>query len=166
MKKIFSVFVLFLFVFGCSEALQEEMDQNPELKSGKMVERPFIIHSSTGTMGFLVSDECPDLGPGVPNRFVVNGSGNATHLGKFTVKNFMCLDGSPIQGELTAANGDKIFTMVTKEPWMEDGVIHYYYSILDGTGRFEDAGGYVVMFGVIDYATMTFDLKGDGRIIF
>ena len=94
---------------------------------------------------------------------LVQGSGHASHLGAFTVINYLCYENPGItRGLLTAANGDQIHTMVTGPP--VDGV--YNYAILGGTGRFEEATGYIDMWGDIDLVAETFDLEGLGEITY
>lgn len=167
MKRTIILCGLILFVFGCNEPLQEE--PVPDLKSGKRVERTILFHRSVGTMEVVNSDACQDYNL----QMLILGEGNATFLGHYTVKNTCCLDDnmqaiSPIMGELTAANGDMIYTMVMEAPWVEDGMPHYRYTLLPElcTGRFEGATGYIVMYGVIDYGNMVWDLKGEGKITF
>jgi hypothetical protein len=94
---------------------------------------------------------------------LVQGTGHATHLGAFTVINYLCYEDPTItRGLLTAANGDQIHTMVTGPP--VNGV--YNYAILGGTGRFEGATGYIDMWGDIDIIAETFDLEGLGEITY
>lgn len=168
MKKIAVFFVMFLFIFGCNDPLQEIYEPEPELKKGKMVERTIKFQKATGIMQIVEEVESctPDK-----LQMVISGGGNASHIGNFSVTNWICIDAllnpaSAITGEIIAANGDKICTMVTKAPWVDEKGINYYYSVRTElcTGRFKDATGYIIMWGIIDYGTMTFDLKGEGKI--
>lgn len=58
--------------------------------------------------------------------------------------------------------------MVTRPPWMENGVIHYRYDLQPDlcAGRFKNTTGFITMYGDINYETMTWDLKGEGKIIY
>lgn len=170
MKKIFPFLLSgLLIVISCSKS-DDLLKTSSDLKSGKMVERTIKFVESTGTMDVVMNyDACPDFGL----QMFIQGGGNASHIGKFTVVNTICLDTdlnpvSPIRGEITAANGDKIFTIVLQAPWMENEVIHYRYEILPElcTGRFEGATGFIIMWGDIDYTTMTWDLEGEGTIVY
>ena len=168
MKKL-CIFIIVLFgVFACDAPFNEEPEM--DLKSGKMVERTIKFQKANGVMEVVVNpDACTVTGL----QIVITGGGNATFLGNFTVHNYLCIDAdanpvSPIFGELTAANGDMIYTMVTDEPWVDEDGMHYLYVIREGmcTGRFEGATGYIDMYGIIDHETMTWDLKGEGLITF
>ena len=170
MKKILPLVLLgLLVVFSCSKS-DDLIEPDSELKSGKMVERTIKFVKCTGTMEVVESELCADFG-GL--QMLIEGSGNASHLGNISVKNTLCIDSemnpvTAIQGELTVANGDKICTMVITPPWMENGMIHYRYDVQSElcTGRFENASGYIIMWGDIDYATMTWDLKGEGQVAY
>ncbi len=170
MKKLMFLFLsLSIFFAGCdNDALVPDAMNDAALKSGKMVERTIKFIQCSGVMEVVQNDAC-DNGM----LLLVHGDGQASHIGHFTVINTTCVDEnfnpvSPLIGEITAANGDKICTMVTKEPWMENGVIHYYYQIQPElcTGRFENATGYIIMWGDIDFIAMTWDLKGEGKITY
>jgi hypothetical protein len=71
------------------------------------------------------------------------GSGNATHLGRFTrVENIVLHPDFTLDGEIvfTAANGDQLFVDVVggfTSPTTAAGS----YTITGGTGRFDDATG-------------------------
>nr|WP_319509910.1 hypothetical protein [uncultured Draconibacterium sp.] len=168
MKKL-CIFLIVLFgVFACDAPFEEEPEM--DLKSGKMVERNIKFQRASGVMEVVINpDACEDKGL----QMIITGGGNATFLGNFTVYNYLCIDAdanpvSPIFGELTAANGDMIYTWVITEPWIDEDGMHYLYEIREGmcTGRFEGATGYIDMYGVIDHETMTWDLKGEGLITF
>lgn len=167
--KNLCIFLVVLFgVFACDAPFEDESEM--DLKSGKMIERTIKFQKATGVMEIVVNPEaCSPEG----FQLVINGEGNATFLGKHTVYNSVCVDAnlnpvSPIMGEITAANGDKIYTMVTTPPWVDEDGTHYLYDIIEGmcTGRFEGATGYLDIYGVIDFSTMTWDLQGTGKITF
>jgi hypothetical protein len=168
MKSLCIVLVLLFGVFACDVPFEEE--QEMDLKSGQMVERTIKFHRASGTMNVeLNAEACPET----EHQMIITGGGNATFLGNFTVLNTVCvnLQGeavSPILGELTAANGDMLYSIVTTPPWEENGMVYYLYNIRSElcTGRFEGATGFIIMYGVIDHVAMTWDLKGIGRITF
>ena len=133
----------------------------------KAVTRTIKIHRSSGHFDFLYpSTECPEN-----IQVLIIGTGNATFLGNFDVINKYCFDGEkpvgPIYGFLTAANGDEIHTQMigaTELPAPE--ISNFDYIILGGTGRFEDASGFIHMYGTIDRVNFIFNLEGEGKISF
>ena len=171
MKKIFTIIVAVLLAFGCEESMHEELVNEADLKSGKMEERTFKVHRASGIMEAVMNNEaCPDYGI----QILISGEGNATFLGNFSVRNWFCQDDlgnpiPPIMGELTAANGDKIYVVVVG--YREDDVTitrYYDYMIIPGmaTGRFEGVTGYYTIYGTVDYSTLTWCMQGEGKIIF
>lgn len=171
-KSIIFLFAFCFIAFACSkdESLLQDEDLNvlTELKSKKLKTKTLSIKRSWGTMEMIFMDS-----PCSPDsyQFVINGQGNANLLGRFTVRNEVCFlpgeDGQIIPqsawlGVLTAANGDEIHTMLDFT-WEGEG---YYYIIIDGTGKFDGATGYIIMTGVTDYETWTYELKGEGEITY
>ncbi len=167
-KATTALFVVLMFVFSCTkESVSPDLDSGDDyLKGAKLKTKTLKIHESSGIiLNYVPCEICDFCEEGAV--LFVQGTGHATHLGAFTVINYFCLEAfGIIRGELTAANGDKIFTMVTKEPYMDDRGLVYYYSILDGTGRFEEAKGHIEMWGLIDYGLGIFDLEGLGEITY
>lgn len=163
-----ALIVVLLFLFSCTkESVTPESESGDDyLKRGKAITKTLKIHESSGIiLNYVPCETCDFCEEGAV--LFVQGTGHATHLGAFTVINYFCLEAlGIIRGELTAANGDKIFTMVTKEPYVDDRGLVYYYSILDGTGRFEGAKGHIEMWGLIDYDNGIFDLQGLGEITY
>ncbi|MCY1722320.1 hypothetical protein OU798_18345 [Prolixibacteraceae bacterium Z1-6] len=167
--KNFCIFLVLLFgVFACDVPFEEEHEM--DLKSGTMVERTIKFQRASGTMEVIWN---PDACSETELQMVIAGGGNATFLGNFTVLNTLCINEqgdpvSPILGELTAANGDMLYSIVTTPPWEENGMVYYRYDIRSElcTGRFEGATGFIIMYGDIDHVAMTWDLKGIGRIMF
>ncbi len=98
----------------------------------------------------------------------VSGTGNATHLGLYSVVNQGCYDGlNPIFGVITAANGDEIHTYIAHaEQDPDTGIWTYHYKIYDGTGRFEDANGDIFMVGTLDFENWLWKLAGEGTITY
>ena len=89
------------------------------------------------------------------------GTGNATHLGRFTVEIRIVLNTTDrtLTGtyEFTAANGDTLTAAVTgKSPLMPPGVPQTSVetaTITGGTGRFASASGSFTVERVVDLAT-------------
>jgi hypothetical protein len=108
--------------------------------------------------------------PAVADAFV-QGTGNATHLGLFTIELSYCIEAdntpvTPPSGIQTAANGDQLFTqMVFTDVDPELGLFQDY--IYDGgTGRFEDAEGYVRLYTEIDFVNLTYSNHGEGWLAY
>jgi len=168
-KATTALFVVLMFVFSCTkESITPDLDSGDDaLKGAKLKTKTLKFHESSGIIleDPVLCDICGMCESG--SLLLIQGTGHATHLGAFTVVNYYCLEQFGIlRGQLTAANGDQIFTMVTKEPYEDDRGLVYYYSILDGNGRFEGAKGYVEMWGLIDYDEGIWELEGLGEIIY
>ena len=100
-----------------------------------------------------------------------SGSGNATHLGRYTVSyeataNLLTGYGTG-SAQFVAANGDILFaqgwgqaTLTAPNVYM----IHEEYTITGGTGRFAGASGSYVVERVLDMATGETSGTIDGRI--
>ena len=109
-----------------------------------------------------------------PTLFVdASGSGNATHLGRFTVTYEIEVDIPTFHGvgsyHFVAANGDSIFTDVEgqgTEPTV-DGVsfIVETHTITGGTGRFDGATGSFTVDRVINVFTGVSSGSFDGTIV-
>jgi hypothetical protein len=107
--------------------------------------RPF--RGTTSGYGMVVPDAaCPPVGL----RSVFTLTGNATHMGAITVDNHHCAPpGAVVQGgdmTIVAANGDEVFIeytavapIVGPDPMLV--VAEMEFTIVGGTGRFEQAGG-------------------------
>ena len=170
-KATTALFVVLMFVFSCTkESVTPESDYGDDVLKkadvAKKVTKTLKIHESSGILLYFADPPVPceicdicEYG----SMLLVQGTGHATHLGAFTVINYLCYEDPTItRGLLTAANGDQIHTMVTGLP--VNGV--YNYAILGGTGRFEGATGYIDMWGDIDIVAETFDLEGLGEITY
>ena len=90
-----------------------------------------------------------------------NGSGNATHLGRYTVSYEVEVNLETIAGagsaEFVAANGDKIFAEGAGQA-TETGTPGVFnvveqYTITGGTGRFAGASGSMTLDRVVDTTT-------------
>jgi hypothetical protein len=103
-----------------------------------------------------------DLDAVPPTRSVDgSGSGQATHLGRFTMTYNHLVDLSRRAGVGTAhfiaANGDSVFTEITSFslPTETPGVVRVVeeHTIVDGTGRFAGATGSFILDRLVDTAT-------------
>lgn len=135
---------------------------NFDTKAGKAVTKILKIRAS-GTMTAVPNvPECNGL-----FKIFVEGEGNATHLGLFTIELSYCSDGvnptGPIEGVQTAANGDKLYTVVVGADPQANSLDFFYY---DGTGRFEGATGFITLFFTFDYVNQTFENYGEGTITY
>ena len=128
------------------------------------VERPFALNGS-GVVT-LITDESGHLIAALPT-----GSGNATHLGQWTVTGKV--NYTPDQngvlhssGEatLTAANGDKLIFQVDGILDPVAGVDQGFFHFAGGTGRFEGASGDLNFLVSINPLTGGFDLTAVGKI--
>lgn len=169
--------ILFLLAFvvlavGCTKddfiSPSEAPSDDAQLKSTMHVKTIKTIKAS-GTISIT--------GPCTPPymQVYIEGEGNASHLGHFTVTNTVCLNLTTFEqdgdwlGFITAANGDQLFTKMVNGPYFPAGstVPYYDYEVLGGTGRFEEVtGGMLVNWGITDMATGTWELEGLGTIIF
>ena len=164
-----ALIVVLLFLFSCTkESVSPESDYSDDyLKGAKLKTKTLKFHESSGIIldDPVLFDDC-DICETVA-FMLIQGTGHATHLGAFTVVNYICYEQSDLlRGELTAANGDKIHTMVVGTSMDEELGLIYHYLIWDGTGRFEGAGGFIDMWGLIDYDEGIFDLEGLGEITY
>ena len=103
-----------------------------------------------------------------------SGTGNATHLGRFTMDFVAHVDLLSQIGIGTAhfitANGDSLFTDVIGQgnPTGDPDVVRVVelYTITGGTGRFADATGSFTIERVADLVTGFSDGSFDGTIVF
>jgi hypothetical protein len=144
------------------------------LKSGKSAEvtltKKVEFKRSSGTFGVVPNTGFCDAVQ-APYQLVIEGSGIATHLGLFTVRNLACLNMkgeyiSPVYGFITAACGSEIHTQMDYAYPDEQNPpnLFYHYNIIGGTGKYQDASGYFLMHGYIDDMSFTWSLTGEGEI--
>ena len=133
-------------------------------KSGKAVTKTIKFFEITGPFKFdFTVDGC------APSPYLtLNGEGNASHIGHYTVENHGCYDGeSPMLGTLTAANGDEIYTYVASAVQDENtGIWNYHFVVYDGTGQFVGVYGDIYLLGTIDFENWTWTMYGEGEITY
>ena len=120
----------------------------------------------------------PDCGPG-KLKVEVEGSGQGTHLGQYTIMRQHCFDLATASFEngtfeQTAANGDKVWgtysgSTVDVLEFAEDGspvviVIDSPWTITGGTGRFSNAEGDGTAIGIFNIVTKEGSFEMDGWI--
>jgi len=176
--RILMLLAIFIFAISCNKDSDVSTIEKDvlTLEKSQTVTKHLSFKKSWGT--YLVTygeNECfPEYA-----QSIVEGQGNATHLGRFTVRNEYCVDfegtpASPIFGWLTHANGkDVIYTMV-EDPANDtyigpDGLQYLEYIIIGGEGRFEGAEGDILMYGTLTPETQfsgTWYLEGEGTITY
>lgn len=117
------------------EALLTEV--KAQASNGVAVTRPLKLRSS-GTLVIVESTDC-----GALLQYEIEGQGNSTLLGKFTVHLNLCTDWQGTSfawGKVVAANGDEQYLYTVGNGSDENGdYTAYVYN--GGTGRFEDLTG-------------------------
>ena len=101
----------------------------------------------------------------------LNGSGQATHLGRFTVTAAFTLIPPPVStasgtAVWTADNGDQLYTNVsgTATVVFPTANITETHTITGGTGRFEGASGSFVVVRTLDVRTLASTATIEGTI--
>lgn len=127
--------------------------------NAKIVEKPMKVRTA-GTMQMVACDFGENYG-----RTIVEGKGNATHLGRFTLSLSYCFDeNGPVEyiyAIQTAANGDELYSVVVGSNPAAHSLDFIYYG---GTGRFENATGAITLFFNFDYENGTFTNYGEGTL--
>jgi hypothetical protein len=101
----------------------------------------------------------------------LNGVGEATHLGRFTLTSVFTVTPPPVStasgtATWTAANGDEIFTSTTGQAVITFPVaaIAETHTITGGTGRFADASGSLVVNRSLNLQTLVSSASLTGTI--
>ena len=124
-----------------------------------------LVPFNASFQGHEIDQPQPPAGP--PQQLLVDGtvSGIATHLGRFTMHYNVTVNNplaaiSPSTGsaQLTAANGDTIFTTIVGQGVPADGMpgfahITEHNTIVGGTGRFAGAQGSFTVDRFVELAT-------------
>lgn len=143
-----AILAIFLFALSCSQETVIDSPENLEAvnasaKIGEKVKRPWKIRSS-GTFQAIGPSAADCSDPDLPVAILLEGSGNASHIGLYDVAITWCTnpdfdlaaEENFIGGVLTAANGDLINFESTS--FNGDSVD---YIVTGGSGRFEGATG-------------------------
>ena len=106
-----------------------------------------------------------------PPIHVLNGSGTATHLGRFTIESVFTVLAPPQstasgKATWTAANGDQIFTTTTGRAIITFPVaaIGETHTITGGTGRFAQASGTIMVERSLNLQTLVSSASLTGTI--
>ena len=187
--QIVLFFVLLIAAMGCDKTTS----LNAETLDPELLFSPFINYSYTGDLpenqnnlkSAMVSKTIKfqevsgifefqegDCAPYLNARLI--GEGQSSLMGHYRVLNTFCTDGvnpvTPINGFLTAANGDEIHTMVIEAgPTVDNDKYesYYIYTVLEGTGRFENiVSGEMVLYVNASFETLTWTCEGEGTLVF
>ena len=155
---LFFITLVSMFFMGCNvENVDDSINSsanlqfNANISKTKVFTRPFKVKGS-GTFEVVAPSEFQDL-----IQVLIQGQGNATHLGLFHAEITYCTDfeyNHYLTGKQIAANGDEIyfysvgFGVDDEGEWTE-----YIYS--GGTGRFENASGELKLYGVSEFTGPT-----------
>ena len=150
--KILFLAVLSAMIFiGCSAENAEDFENASESfktteksSNAKVVTRPFKSKGA-GEWFLVESAECGDL-----LQYTIQGTGNATHMGRVDIEGRICT--FPPGGiylltvTYTAANGDAI-TWESEEVFINDEGLFAggVFVCVEGTGRFIDAEGSITV---------------------
>ena len=110
-----------------------------------------------------------ESGPGGAQHHL-EGTGNATYLGRFTITSDFTVDTTTVTGAgtsiWTAANGDQIFTDDTGQGVVSFPTLNVVetHTITGGTGRFEGASGTFIGERSINLPTLTSSATITGTI--
>ena len=125
------------------------------------VEKIFKVRT-TGTMQMVACDFGENF-----DKTMVEGEGNASHMGLFTISLSYCFnEEGPVEyiyATQTAANGDELYSVVVGNNPEEQALDFYIY---DGTGRFMGATGEITLFFNFDYENGTYTNYGEGTITY
>jgi len=170
MRTILLIAMLAGFLLSCNEdplldpleeAVLVQSEQNlAASKASKAITRPLKIRSE-GTFT-IEGEECAPLAQGN-----VEGIGNATHLGKFSLSIIWCTNFAEINtlnGTLVAANGDELYFYS-----VGSGVDYTDYIFDGGTGRFEFATGDLRLYSIVTFTgpnTGVHTNNGEGTITY
>jgi hypothetical protein len=161
-------FIAMLFM-ACTAEEMEPLSETAALElndnTTKAVTRPFKVKGS-GSFEVVAPTECVNLA-----QIDIQGTGNATHLGKFNVVITWCTDFQSINfltGTQTAANGDELyFYSVGFGADAEGEYTDYVYD--GGTGRFEFVTGELRLYGVTTFTgptTGVYTNHGEGTLTY
>jgi hypothetical protein len=155
-KFLFLTVLSAMIFIGCSTENAEDFENTMESfkttqksSNAKVVTRPFKSKAD-GRWFIVESTECDGL-----LQYSIEGTGNATHMGKVDIEGRICT--FPPDGiyfltvTFTAANGDKL-TWQSEEVFINDQGLYAggVFNCLDGTGRFSDAVGTITVNEVLE----------------
>ena len=165
MKKLFYIVVGAIFLFAsCQSDLIENDDSilNQVSKSDNVMKVNKEINKVKKEITFMSYEGIIEF---IPNQgdcavqFMQTGGGIASHIGKYALVNTACAgpDGlGEMLGVITAANGDEIYTRldnikcdINPEIGFCPGeYATFTYEIAGGSGRFDEADGWIYIYGI------------------
>ena len=145
-------------IFVKSKASEDATHQKSE--NATRVEKIFKVRT-TGTINEMTCDFDENLG-----KRVVEGTGQATHLGRFSLNLSYCFNEfGPVEyiyATQTAANGDEVHSVVVGANPAQQSLD---FAIIGGTGRFDGATGKITLF--FEYPSPdTFSNYGEGTLVY
>lgn len=139
-RLLITLFVLAL-IYGCSD--QTESDDSRSLISNTEMNgpnKPFKVRGSGTFVGVAPDGSC-----NLPVQIALNGGGNATHTGLYTVDLTWCFQPPEgplfIFGTIIAANGDELYIETTGQGVGDNGEVYETFAFVGGTGRFTEVSG-------------------------
>ena len=184
MKSLFFLLLSVLFLAACNSSSDELASPSASpIDSRSQQARAF--HGSLA--GALNVNSAPTACTGLFPLAVVDYfmSGNATHLGNLNAESFLHHDDcnvdvttflltSSVSGHLVSANGDWIEytgldTVNIYNYAFEagpNGPITGTWTITGGSGKFANASGSFRINGLVDFATLGFNVAADGTITY
>lgn len=151
LKILFLTVLSATILIGCSTENAEDFENSLdgfkttiENSNAKVVTRPFKS-SGDGEWFIVPSSECGEL-----LQYSIQGTGNATHMGKVDIEGRLCT--FPPEGiylltvTYTAANGDEI-TWESDQVFINEQGLYAggVFVCIGGTGRFTDAEGSITV---------------------
>ena len=184
MKNLSLILLSLLFLGACNSSSDELVTPNGSLQIITRSQHARAFHANLS--GALDLNSAPTACSGGPiallDYFI---SGNATHLGNLNSASRLHHDNcnlnletlllsANVSGQLVGANGDlinytgndvvNVFNFLTGSG--PNGPITGTWTITGGTGKFEDASGSFTISGLVDFATLGFNVVADGTIIY
>jgi len=184
MKNLFFILLSVLFLAACNSS----SDELASPSSAAITTRSQQARAFYGNLaGALNVNSAPTACTGLFPLAVVDYfmSGNATHLGNLNASSFLHHDDcnvdvttflltSSVSGHLVGANGDwieytgqdtvNIFNYATNSG--PNGPIYGTWTITGGSGKFTGATGSFRINGLVDFATLGFNVVADGTITY
>ena len=184
MKKLSFIVLSVMVMAACNTSTDELATPNTSTQLSARSQQARGFHANLS--GVLDLNSAPTACSGGPiallDYFI---SGNATHLGNLNSSSSLHHDNcdlnletlllsANVSGQLVGANGDliyysrndviNVFNYLTESG--PNGPITGTWTINGGTGKFEDATGSFTISGLVDFATLSFNVTADGTITY
>lgn len=185
MKKLSFIVLSVMIMAACNTSSDELATPNGLSTITPRSQQPRAFHANlSGTLDLNSAPTACSGGPIALLDYFI--SGNATHLGNLNaalskLHHDDCdlnletlLLSANVSGQLVGANGDliyytgndviNVFNYLTESG--PNGPITGTWTIDGGTGKFEDATGSFTINGLVDFATLSFNVVADGTITY